>query len=299
MNKSDKILITGGTGMLGRALQEELARLGYTDVLAVGRGHCDLGIYLNMAAFFKDEQPQYIFHLAGYVQGLAGNQANQAKAYEENALINTNVVFGARALGVKKIVAMSTGAIYPASPLPLCEGSIWDAKPHASEYGYAQAKRAMLAHLEVADVPYAYVISGNLYGPHDRFNTETGHVIPSLIRKFYESAAPMVWGDGSTVRDFMHVRDAARALIILMDQVEGPVNMASGMASSIRDVVNILEKVTKKKAIWDVTKPKGTPCRIYDLTKIHKTGFTWEYSLDQGVRETYAWYATNHQSARR
>jgi len=177
------------------------------------RDDCDLLNFQETCAYIKRIRPEFVFHLAGEVYGIMGNMKNKAVSFLHNILINTHVVEASHQSGVRKIVSMGTGAVYPyPSPgLPLKETMIFLGSPHGAEDSYAQAKRAMLAqHLaykESYNMDYAFVVSANIYGPHDRFNKESGHVTPSLSRKFYEASqndeAIVVWGDGSAKRDFI------------------------------------------------------------------------------------------------
>lgn len=308
MEKQAPILITGGTGVVGRALVDCLHNQGFTHVTALGSKDGDLTDKKTTYDLFNKIQPQYVFHLAGHVFGIMGNMLNQESSFLNNLLINTHVIEACRRTGVKKVTAMGTGAIYP-FPMPsnpLKEDTIWMGEPHGSERGYAHAKRAMLSQLDVykesCDMDYAFVVSCNLYGPHDRFNIETGHVIPALIRKFYEakqnSGKVSVWGDGSAQRDFMYSIDAAQALLTIMENVTGAVNIGSQKVYKIRDIVDILAEHTGMEdyVTWDSTKPNGQPFRAYDLTRLKKTGFTCRYSLADSLKETYDWYTKNvHQ----
>ena len=206
---------------------------------------------------------------------------------------------------VKKVVAMGTASMYPDPEpgLPLAEGDVWKGPPYSSEYGYAQAKRGMLAQLQAYEssygMPYAFAFSTNLYGPHDRFNTETGHVIPSLVKKFHDAKQQKtlvtVWGDGSAHRDFLYVKDAVRALYVIMNNVTGPVNLATGMTRTIRDVVDILAAYTgmKEQIVWDTSKPSGYIFRAYDVSRLRVAGFKCYYALEQALPETYEWYASH------
>jgi len=311
MNKTDKILITGASGLVGHALSTHLKREGYKDVTGVGSADCDLTDRAATLAYFAKQKPDYVFHLAGHVFGIMGNMLNQGDGYLLNLLINTHVIEACRLIGVKKITAMGTGAMYP-YPMPsnpLREDTIWMGEPHGSERGYAHAKRSMLAQLDVYresyKMPYALVVSCNLYGPHDRFNIETGHVVPSLVRKFYEASQSgqniSVWGDGSAQRDFLYVDDVARALELIMQNADGPINLGSHAIHSIREAVDILAAHTKQqdKIVWDASKPNGQPFRAYDLSKLDRLGYRAAYTLERGLKETYDWYANNHQAARR
>lgn len=298
MEKDARILVTGHRGMVGQTLINLLKEEGFENIVTC---HATLVDPYYVSNAFEVYKPDYVFHLAAKVYGIGGNMANQAESFYLNTLINSNVVEASRKHKVKKIVAMGSGCVYSQNaPTPFREVDIWHGGlPHSSEYGYAHAKRAMLAQLECSDMPYAFVVSSNLYGPNDRFNTETGHVIPSLIAKFYNDAVPEIWGHGTDQRDFMHVSDAARALLLIMDKIEGPVNMGSDVIHSIANVASMLQDIANKKIIWDTDKPEGQAHRSYDLTKLYATEFNCEYDLRSGLKETYDWYAANHETARR
>lgn len=303
MNKIDKILVTGSTGLVGTALMDLFKNEGYESVTGLSTKDCNLINTQETFGVFKKNKPDYVFHLAGYVRGIAGNMANQGDAFYKNTMINTNVVEACRRFGIKKVLAMGSGCIYPdqnnhITP-PYEENEIFYGTPHISEYGYAYAKRAMLAQLACNTGDYAYVISGNLYGPNDYFNLEEGHVIPSLIRKFYESDQPVVWGYGKSVRQFMHSYDMARALLLIMQDVNGCVNVAGYAAASIEYIVNILSKLTGKIPVFDTSKPNGQNKRTYNLDKLKNLNFKNEYDLKTGIKQTYDWYAANHETARK
>jgi len=306
----DTILITGGSGLAGINLKDYLESQGFHKILAPSSTECDLtdrGVVLD---FFQRNQPDYVFHMAGFVRGIMGNMRNQGDAYLKNTLINTHVVDACHQTGVKKIVAMGTAAMYPdpKAGVPLAEDDVWKGPPHPSEYGYAQSKRGMLAQLQVYEssygMPYAFAFCTNLYGPHDRFNTETGHVIPSLVKKFHDArqanGSVTVWGDGSAHRDFLYIKDCSRALHVIMDHINGPVNLATGTARKIRDVVEILAEHAgmKDHVVWDTSKPSGYLLRAYDVSRLQGAGFRCQYTLEQALRETYDWYASHSSSVR-
>jgi GDP-L-fucose synthase len=306
----DSILITGGSGLAGTNLREYLQSQGFTRILAPTSTECDLTDRQAVMEYFEDNQPGYVFHMAGFVRGIMGNMRNQGEAYLKNTLINTHVVDACHKAGVRKVVAMGTAAMYPEPDpcVPLTEGDVWKGPPHPSEYGYAQAKRGMLAQLQTYEnsygMSYAFAFSTNLYGPHDRFNAETGHVIPSLVKKFHDATqakTPVtVWGDGSAHRDFLYIKDAARALHTIMNHIEGPVNVATGTPQKIRDVVNILAAHTgmKEQIVWDTSKPNGYLLRAYDVSRLQAAGFTCHYTIEQALHETYDWYASHREAVR-
>lgn len=305
MNKADTVLVTGAGGLVGSALVVHLREEGYKDVVALTHRECDLIDTKATFACFEKIRPAYVFHAAARVYGIMGNMRNQGLSFYDNCMINTNVVEASHRIGVKKITVMGTGAVYPfPSPgLPLEEDMIFLGRPHASESAYANAKRAMLAMLEAYRESYgldwAYVVSCNLFGPRDKFDTEFGHVVPSLIKKFYDAKKScsnvLVWGDGSAQRDFMYVKDTARVVLSIMQNIEGPVNIGSGRVFSIREIVKALEEISgmNGRVDWDADKPNGQDYRAYDLTKIESMGFKCQYSIRDGLKETWDWYCAH------
>ena len=304
-----KILITGGSGLVGRALVKELKEQGFTNVISIGSKDCDLRNLEKVKQLFNDTRPKYVFHLAARVHGLGGNTMYKSDILVDNVLINTNVVEQSRLSGVDKIVAMGSGCVYPelSGKDELFEDQIWLGPPHSSENSYAHSKRMMLAQLDAAREQYglssAFVISGNLYGEGDNFNTNEGHVTPSLIAKFFDAKrknrAVKVWGTGKAIRDFCYSGDAARALIAILGNVDGAINMGSGQKHCIRDIVDILYSLTGVPIEWDSSKPDGQLVRYYNLDLLDKTGFVPKVSLREGIERTYNWYTDNFNSARR
>ena len=303
-----KILVTGGTGLVGHALIDELKNQGLFNIVSLGSKDCDLRDPLSVAQLMDRERPVYVFHLAARVHGLGGNTMFKSDILVDNVLINTNVIEQARRYGVKKIVAMGSGCVYPEfdDQEELFENQIWLGPPHPSEDSYAHAKRLMLAQLNAASEQYglssAFVISGNLYGPQDNFNVEKGHVTPSLIAKFYDAKTKglpvKVWGTGTAIRDFTYSSDVARALIDILRNLEGPVNLGSGQRHSIRDIVNILHLKTGVTVEWDSRKPDGQLKRYYNLERLQSTGFKANVSLEEGLILTYDWYIENWPNVR-
>lgn len=310
MKRTDKILVTGARGLVGSALVEHLKSEGYENVIELGREDCDLTNPLACKEFFIHHKPDYVFHAAARVYGIMGNMMNKAASFYDNVMINTNVVESSHIVGVKKITVMGTGAVYPfPSPsLPLKEDMIFMGEPHGAEDSYAHAKRAMLAMLRAYNESYgmnwAYIVSCNLFGPKDKFDTEFGHVVPSLIKKFYDAKQAgekvKVWGDGSAQRDFMYIGDTARVALEIMKKINGPVNIGSGDILYIKDIVNALAEITnmQNQITWDKSKPNGQDYRAYDLSKISNVNFKCKYSIKEGLRLTWDWYKKTVESSR-
>jgi GDP-L-fucose synthase len=306
LNKTDRILVTGAAGLMGSALVEHLRAEAYENVIPLTRADCDLVDVSATFAEFERRRPDHVFHAAARVYGILGSLKNQGALFYDNAMMNTNVVEASRRAGARKITVMGTGAVYPyPSPgLPLNEHMIFFGRPHPAHAGYANAKLAMLAMLEAYQDSYglewAYIVSANLFGPRDRFDTETGNVVPSLIKKFHDAkksgGVVTVWGDGSAQRDFVYIKDAAQIALGVMNGVEGPVNMGSGQIYRIRDVVDALAEITDMsgRVEWDRSKPNGQAYRAYDLSKINGLGLKPAYSIREGLKETWLWYCAQH-----
>jgi len=302
------IVVTGGSGVLGRALVSALRQSGET-VSTISSGEVDLRDRDRTIEAIRSLQPKRIYHLAAKVHGLGGNSAFQAEMFADNVRINMNVIDAAHEAECETFVGISTVAIYSSqAPKPVSEQSVWDGPPHASERAYGQAKRAMLAQLEAYkgqyDMSFVYPILTNIYGPHDRFDAVHGHVVPSLIAKFHAAVRDGthvdVWGTGRAERDFIFADDAAAAIIQAADLGDGPINIATGKVVPIRRIVEILGDHTGVSDIrWDDSKPDGQLERSYDVGKLAALGFEAATSIEAGLRETYDWYAANFPNVRR
>jgi GDP-L-fucose synthase len=262
-------------------------------------------------AFFLEQKPDAVIHLAARVYGIGGNMAFKGVSYFDNTQINTHVVEAARLGGTRKIIGMGSGCVYP-FPSPdelLQEETMYDGRPHPSEDSYAHSKRGLAAQLaayhEQYEIEYVFTISGNLYGPYDKFDTANGHVTPSLVRKFYESSQTgqlvEVWGDGSARRDFSYSEDIGDALVLLMEEGNGVFNLGTGQIHSIREIVEILSDITglHEKVVWDREKPNGQAFRAYNLNRLFALGFKPKITLREGLERTFQWYAKNFAVARR
>lgn len=310
-DKSSPIVVTGAGGLVGTALLSLLAEEGFTNVLAPRSAEVDLRDPVSTSDYFTSVKPTFVYHLAARVYGILGNMENKGLSYFENVMINTNVVEASRLAKVKKIVAMGSGAVYPYPPPRklLEEDDIWSGKPHPSEDSYAHSKRAMFAQLvaykEQYGLDFVFAISGNLYGPNDKFDIQHGHVTPALIAKFYAAKAAgtkvSVWGNGSAVRDFTYSTDAALALYTSMQKGEGAMNIGSGDIRPIRDIVTTLAEVTgmTEQVVWDTSRPNGQEFRAYHLGRLLALGFKPKVNLRQGLEQTFRWYSENVKIARK
>jgi GDP-L-fucose synthase len=304
--RGNRILVTGGGGVLGSALLRLLREEGVDALTAPSRADCDLLDKGAVQRMFADFAPTLVFHLAGRVSGVQGNITFAGAAFHDNAVININVIEAARLAGCKKVVAAGTTAIYSdLAPLPMKEDDLWLGAPHGSEGPYGHAKRAMLAQLEAYaqqyGLDYGYMICTNLYGPNDRFDETYGHVVPSVISRFHNASVEkldevVVWGDGTPTRDFLYADDAARAFMTVAEKGTGAFNTASGASTTIRELVETVSETARYQGRirWDTSKPKGQQRRAYDLTRITALGFKPRVNLAEGIRRTYDWFSKSN-----
>ncbi|OYZ20735.1 MAG: hypothetical protein B7Y39_10210 [Bdellovibrio sp. 28-41-41] len=302
MLKNSRILVTGADGLVGKNLIHYLLTSGYTNVISIARSDCDLADFTQVKDNFEKHLPEYVFHLAAKVYGIGGNLKFQGTIFYENTLMNTYVIEAARVFGVKKILCMGTIAAYPdPKKEPVSEVDLWEGPPHASEASYGHAKRGMLAQLQAYsqsfNMDYSYVLSTNLYGPYDKFDAAYGHVLPSLISKFFEGKKTgkdiIIWGDGSAARDFLYSVDAAVALVKIMDTRSGPINLGTGQKTFIRDAVQYLSDHVgvSSQVKWDTSKPNGRKYYELDIRNLSEIGFKPSFTFKQGLLATYDWYA--------
>ena len=301
MNKNDKIVVLGATGMLGSAITRELKEQGYSQIILKSKSlGLDLLNYNDVNEFFKKEKPQYAFMVAGLVGGIVGNQKRNADYLYENATMALNVL-NAIAKHSPKTKLLFTGStcIYPKeNPQPINEERLLAGKLEESNKGYALAKIVGIVGCELYRKQYGLktigVMPTNLYGLNDNFNLETGHMIPSLIRKFNDAkknnTKVTLWGTGKPRREALYADDCAKACIYLMEHYEGDeiINIGTGFDYSIKEFAQIISKTINYSAEieWDLTKPDGTYEKRTDITKLKEIMPHFKpRSFEEGLRE--------------
>ena len=227
MNKKDKILITGSSGLLGSALVRYLNSKSYKNLLLINSKNADLTDLKKVTKLIKKNNPKYIFHCANKVFGIGGNQSNKFQMLNENLLINSNLLKATINTKVKKVLFVGSTAVYNEKlKYNISEDKIFFKQPHSTEYYYSLSKRIMLEQLlalkNFYKISYVYVVMNNLYGPKDNFNEKTAHVVPSLIHRCYISKKKNkdfeIWGSPNDKRCFLYSDDASEALVMCMKQ---------------------------------------------------------------------------------
>ena len=304
MNKDASIFITGGSGMLGKALRSELAFLGYTNIYAPTRAELNLLDLESVSYYLKSIKPDYIFHLASLVYGLKGNMNNQMQSLVNNTKIYANLFEAiSDSCQPKKIFFAGTVASYgyPYVSQPLREEDFFVGLPHSGEFGYAMAKRHAYSYLDVLykslNIPYVYGALTNLFGEHDTFNSDTGHVIPSLIKKAVFSRNNglktfEVWGNPRSARDFLYIKDAARIVVHLMGVDSGIYNISTGASISMGDLANIIASNLNNDVspCWDSEQPVGISDRVVSNIKLLNSGFSNYTKFSTAIAQTINWY---------
>jgi GDP-L-fucose synthase len=295
-----RILVTGGGGFLGSHVVERLESDGH-DVVAARRRDYDLTAGEDVARLFADARPELVYHLAAEVGGIGANRANPGRYWYANVMMGAHLLEQSRLHAVEKLVVAGTVCSYPKlTPVPFREEELWNGYPEETNAPYGVAKRAVLvgaqAYREQYGLNAIYLVPTNLYGPHDNFDLETSHVIPALIRKMHDSPEQIVlWGDGSPTREFLFVDDCVEGLIAAAERYDspGPVNLGTGVETSIRELVALLAEVTgfTGEVRWDTSMPNGQPRRSIDASRAREL-FGWEARtpLRDGLERTVAWY---------
>ena len=308
-----RVLLTGGSGFLGRVVRRRLTEEG-ADVVAPRQAEFDLTDAAQADAAVATAAPDQVIHLAARVGGIGYNQAEPASLYLANLLMGTYIIEASRRYDVDKTVLVGTVCSYPKfTPVPFAEHSLWDGYPEETNAPYGIAKKAHLIHAQVNAAQYgqrfAYLIPTNLYGPGDKFDPRVSHVIPALIRKCVEAVETDeqkvdVWGTGRASREYLYVDDAAEAIVLAAEVSDGtePINLGSDHEITIRETVETIARLVgfDGELRWDPTKPDGQPRRRVDASRAERLlGWRARTPFEDGLRATIDWYLANRPEAER
>jgi GDP-L-fucose synthase len=300
-----RLLLTGGTGFLGVRVSERLEAAGAQDVFVPRRRDYDLTQPDAVAQAYADARPDTVIHLAAEVGGIGANRENPGRFFYANMAMGLHMVEEARRRGVDKFLQVGTVCSYPKhTPVPFSEDELWNGYPEETNAPYGIAKKALLVMLQGYREQYGlngvYLMPVNLYGPGDNFNLQSSHVIPALIRKCEDarlSGAGHVhcWGTGSASREFLYVEDCAQAIVAAVERYDGPepVNVGSSSEITIRELTQLIARLTGFEGglAWDPSMPDGQPRRALDTSRARELfGFTASTSLEDGLKDTIAWY---------
>jgi GDP-L-fucose synthase len=309
VEKTDRILVTGGAGFLGSFVVGRLKQEGYGNVAVVRRRDFDLTQDADVERVYREIKPAVVMHLAAEVGGIGANRDNPGRFFFANMAMGMNLIEGARRFGIKKFVQVGTICAYPKhTPVPFNESDLWNGYPEETNAPYGVAKKALLVMCQSYRQQYGlnaiYLLPVNLYGPRDNFDLRTSHVIPALVRKCVEArhrgdGSITAWGTGNVSREFLYVEDCAEGLVSAMERYDSaePMNLGSGREITIRDLTHLVAQLARFEGeiAWDATRPDGQPRRCLDVSRAFNTlGFRAMTSLEDGLRKTVEWYEQHH-----
>jgi len=306
--QNKRVCVTGGAGFLGSFVLEKLEERGAEEIFVPHIEDYDLTLLEDIKRMLDEAQPDLIIHLAALAGGIEANRERPADFFYQNLMMGVPLMHESWERGVEKFVAIGTICAYPKfTPIPFKEENLWEGYPEETNAPYGLAKKMLLvqaqAYREQHGFNAIYLLPVNLYGPRDNFNLVTSHVIPALIRKCVEAQERggkeiVVWGTGSPTREFLYAGDAAEGILLAAERYNGsePVNLGSGMEIGIKELVNLITRLTgfEGEIVWDTSKPDGQPLRSLDTQRAFEYfGFKAQMPFEEGLRRSIDWFKEN------
>lgn len=299
-----RIYVAGHRGLVGSAIWRELQRRGYTHLIGRTRAELDLLDGAAVNRFYAQEKPEYVVDAAARVGGILANDRHPAEFIYQNLQIQNHLIHGAYVAGVRKLLFLGSSCIYPRlSAQPMKEEYLLTGPLEPTNEWYAVAKIAGIkmcqAYRRQYGCDFISAMPTNMYGPNDNYDPQNSHVLPALIRRFYEARqanAPTVtcWGTGSPFREFLYADDLARACIFLLEHYseEQFINVGSGTEVSVRELTETVGRVIgyAGRIEWDASKPDGMPRKLMDSSRLFALGWKPQVDLETGIRLAYEDY---------
>ncbi len=305
--RNRRVVVTGGHGFLGRHVLSALKDRG-AEGIALGRAECDLTDPAATRAALTALAPSMVVHTAAAGGGIGWMKDHPATALRENVLLNTAVLDACREAGVRRVAVVSSACAYARDAVqPMREATLFEGEPEPTNGPYGWSKRLAMIHAralgEEHGVDCVVGVPTNLYGPGESIDPRRSHVVGALVRRFVEAAdrgstEETCWGTGRATRDLLHVRDAAEALLTLLEQGGGPapVNLGSGVERTIAEIATTIARAAgfPGELAWDATKPDGMPRKVLDVSVMAaRTGWSARVPFEDGVKETVAWFRSS------
>jgi len=304
-----KVYIAGSTGMVGRSLVKRFTRESSFEVLTTNSKELDLRNKSDVVDFLAKHKPEVVIDAAAKVGGIYANSTQPVDFLIENLTIQNNLMMAAHLIDCPKFIFLSSSCVYPKlAKQPIKESYLLTGELEETNQAYAIAKIAGMKLIESFQSQYDHkwfsVMPTNLYGEFDNFSKESSHVLPAMIRKFHEAKINnknmTLWGDGSPLREFLHVDDLAEAVLLLLNNYRDnePVNIGVGADLSITELSNLIKDVVgfEGEVYWDQTKPNGTPRKLLDISKLKNLGWSPKIDLVKGIASTYEWFVAEFNS---
>ena len=319
MNKDSKVLVAGANGMVGSAIVRNLESKGYTNVIKGTRDDVDFTNQDETERYFSSEKPEYVFVAAAKVGGIMANNTCKGEFLYDNLMIQSNIIHHSYNYGVKKLLFLGSSCIYPKfATQPITEDQLMSGPLEPTNDAYAVAKIAGIKMCQAYREQYGFnaisLMPTNLYGPNDNFDLETSHVLPAMIAKYHYATTEgytidmggpwwpdvKLWGDGSAMREFLHVDDLAEACYVCMKHYEDSehINVGTGEDVTIKELAKTISDIVGFPGFteWDTTKPNGTPRKVLNVEKIKSLGWEPKINLRDGIQSTYEWYKENQST---
>jgi GDP-L-fucose synthase len=308
MDSDSKILVAGANGMVGSAIIRNLKEKGYTNIVSGTRDWVDFSSQEQTKVFFEEVKPDYVFVAAAKVGGIMANNNYKGEFLYQNLLIQSNIIHNSYITKTKKLLFLGSSCIYPKlATQPITEDQLMTGALEPTNDAYAIAKIAGIMMCQAYRKQYGFnaisLMPTNLYGPNDNFDLETSHVLPAMIAKFHNALnhskhwEVKLWGDGSAMREFLHVDDLAEACYTCMQIYNEPehINVGTGEDVTIKQLAETIANVVgyDRHINWDTTKPNGTPRKVLNVDKIKSLGWEPKIGLLEGIEKTYEWYKVN------
>ena len=308
MDSDSRVLVAGANGMVGSAIVRNLESKGYTNIIEGTRDDVDFTNQDETERYFCSEEPEYVFVAAAKVGGIMANSNYKADFLTENLQIQTNLIQQSYNFGVKKLLFLGSSCIYPKfATQPITEDQLMTGSLEPTNDAYAIAKIAGIMMCQAYRQQHGFnaisLMPTNLYGPNDNFDLETSHVLPAMIAKFHAALdhskywEVKLWGDGSAMREFLHVDDLAEACYTCMQVYNEAehINVGTGEDVTIKELAETVADVVgyDRDINWDTTKPNGTPRKVLNVDKIKALGWEPKIGLREGIETTYQWYKEN------
>lgn len=299
-----KIYVAGHRGLVGSALTNIIEEQGEHTWTGASRAEVDLFDYGAVKRFLNLESPDAVVIAAARVGGIAANKRFPVEFLAENLRIEMNLLTACHEVDVPRVLFLGSSCIYPRlSPQPIREEYLLTGELEPTNEAYAISKIAGIKLVQAYRQQYGrHWISAmptNLYGPRDNFDPDASHVLPAMVRRYHEAVdknlrTVTMWGTGSPRREFLHVSDLARACLFLLENYdeEVPVNVGVGADITIKDLAEMVADIVgfSGEIHWDHSQPDGTPQKLLDISRIRSLGWQPAIALEDGIRDTYAWF---------
>ena len=301
-----KILLTGGSGMVGRNICDYAQGFSQYELLAPTSKELNLLDKTAIDLYINSHKPDVIIHAAGIVGGIQANIENPIKFLHENTLMGQNIILSAYQAEIKQLINLGSSCMYPRNAQnPLLEESILTGELEPTNEGYALAKivtAKLCEYISRINLDYQYktLIPCNLYGKYDKFDPIKSHMIPAAIQKIHHAKTEQltsveIWGDGLVRREFMYAEDLADAVFFALEnliKLPNMVNVGLGFDYTIDEYYECIAKVVNYQGKFghDTSKPVGMKQKLVNVDKLQQLGWTHKFSLEEGLEKTYQYY---------